>query len=621
MSAQRQRRFDQAPVVLMVVASVLALLMAGLLVFEWNQRQALHERQQQRLDSITAPAFLLDRELLRLDTALYELSSNPGETELADVRLRLDRLADQIKLLRGAHGAARLLQDPAATSTLNELQAMWVQANQWIQREPLDRQALQHLRQRVRAMGEDTQALGMRADGLVSGLLEQQTEALLQQSTQVMVLIGLQMLLVIAALAGLLWRHRNHRRERQALRALNRDLRMANAQAERSNRGKSVFLANMSHELRTPFNGIMGWLDVLDQSPLQSDQREWVATIRRSADHLLQLLNDILDMSALEAGKMVMRSTPTDLPTMLRDVDALMQPAARAKDLELRLEMDLPDTLWVQVDPTRLRQVIINLTNNAIKFTQQGTVRIHAYRQTVTHNGHETPMLTVDVCDTGVGISEPDLRHLFQRFHQVQDDLNRRYNGAGLGLQISLSLARMMGGDITVTSTVGQGSTFRFSMPEQRAEPPAPVDPRKVDTGNLPALKVLVAEDNVINQQYMRAVLTRLNCKVTVCSDGKQALDAARRECFDLALMDIHMPEMDGLEATQHIRQLPDGHGSMPIYALTADVFEETRDSAIVMGVDKVLTKPLRLSALREALSDIPVRQLPANAPPAEPAT
>lgn len=591
---------------LIISAAILATLMGGLIAFELNQRQALVERQQQRVDSITAPAFLLDREYLRFVSALREWTLQPPTPAATEsLRLRLDILFSKVAVLRNSHGSQVLLDEPSAAKALAALEASLAEADLVINAPRPEPTAVRALLSRFDGLSVQSQDMGNRADLIASRLLESQTEALLRQNTQIIALSVLQLAVFGAALGGLLWRQRRQHREQQNLREINHDLQAANVEAERSNRGKTVFLANMSHELRTPFNGIMGWLDVLDQSPLQAEQRQWVATIRSSADHLLQLLNDILDMSALEAGKIAMRFAAVDVVTLLREVEALMHPAAKAKGLNLQLSMDLPKQLWITADATRLRQVVINLTNNAIKFTQQGGVRIHARQSPESLGNNGMPTLLVDVCDTGVGISEADLQHLFQRFHQVQEELNRRYAGAGLGLQISLSLARLMGGDIQVASQQGQGSTFTLRLPIQAAQAPA-VPAAVVEPAKMPQLRVLVAEDNIVNQQFMRAVLGRLNCEVVTCENGLQALEAQQNGDFDLILMDVHMPEMDGLDATRQIRALPAPKNATPIYALTADVFEETRDNALAAGVDRVLTKPLKLAALRETLGELP---------------
>lgn len=603
-------RVGRLTLALMLAAVVLALLMGGLLVFELNQRQALIERQRQRVDSITAPAFLLDREVLRFGAALHAWTQETPHPALDAVQLRLDILLSKISVLRDSHGSAALLDEPAAAEALRELVAATQQADQLLLAPQADVEALHALAARFDQLSVSSQTLGNQADLISSKLLESQTNALLRQNTQIVWLTVAQLSLLLVAIVGLLWRHRNQQREQQALRELNQALRSAQIEAERANRGKSVFLANMSHELRTPFNGIMGWLDILDQSPMQADQREWVATIRRSANHLLHLLNDILDMSALEAGKIKVRPTPTNINALLREVETLMQPLAKTKQLALELSIELPSPTWIALDPTRLRQILINLTNNAIKFTEHGQVRIHAYTQRPATDSSDPALLMVEVCDTGMGIGEHELQQLFQRFHQLDDDLSRRHGGTGLGLQISLALARLMGGDIQVQSMAGRGSTFTLRLPAHAVPAPSTSTPDTQEQHATDRLRVLVAEDNVVNQQFIKAVLSRLQCDVMVCDNGAQALHAAQCHPFDVVLMDIHMPEMDGLAATAAIRALPPPMRDVPIYALTADVFEDTREKALRVGINRMLTKPVQLKTLRDALAEIQAQRL-----------
>lgn len=600
----------------LMLATSLSLIMGGLLIFELNQREALLARQQERVDSIAAPAFLLDRTYLRFVNTLSEWALQSPRPPLHAPMLQLDILYSKVAVLRDAPRAHLLLTQTEPAQTLAQLDELMREADALFQAPLSTDEALQALLQRLKDFGPAVQNLGNRADSLSSHLMETQSLALLRQNTQIIALTIAQLLLLLTAMAGLAWRHRNQQREQRALQALNRQLREAKVQAERANRGKSVFLANMSHELRTPFNGIMGWLDIMGQSPLNAEQREWVATIRRSADHLLQLLNDILDMSALDAGKITLRPQATEVVALLHDVKDLMQPLAQAKGLSLTLQADLPTPMCLYLDPTRLRQILINLSNNAIKFTAEGSVRLRAH---VSASSDEGPRrLLIDVSDTGVGIAEQDIAHLFQRFHQVHDDLNRRYGGAGLGLQISQLLAELMGGDLQVQSSLDHGSTFTLRLPMTSGTAATrPVCAAERANAAPMGLRVLLAEDNVVNQQFMRAVLTRLDCEVTLCEDGAKALAAASANDYDLVLMDIHMPEMDGLAATRGIRQLPGPRGQVPIWAVTADVFETTRRQALDAGVDAILTKPLRLATLRDALSKWPQCPAPEVKPPA----
>jgi CheY-like chemotaxis protein/nitrogen-specific signal transduction histidine kinase len=396
----------------------------------------------------------------------------------------------------------------------------------------------------------------------------------------------------------------------------------------------------MSHEIRTPFQGLKGMLALLAASPLDARQAGYLRTASSSADHLLTLLNDILDMSRLESGRMTLAAAPLVLRDLLTEVDALMRPQAQLKGLDFGIRIDeaLPDR--VLVDPTRMRQVLFNLTANAIKFTERGGVWMEvkvepapaqgtepapsvpaADARTVTGAAGETALngvtwVSFAVTDTGIGMDAATLSRLFQRFSQGDESRSRRFGGTGLGLEISRNLARLMGGDIVVTSQVGTGSSFVFSAPlpvladlpatvpeaaAQVAEAPLPEHPPAVRS-----LRVLVAEDNEVNRMVMEAILSGLGHAVGFAEDGEQALALATSQPWDIVLMDLHMPRMDGLQATQAIRAHPHGQRSrVPIVALTADVFPETRARCQAAGVQDFLTKPVDTAELSALLARV----------------
>jgi signal transduction histidine kinase/ActR/RegA family two-component response regulator len=598
-------------VTLFVASLALALAMTALLVFEWTQRQALQAKATQRVDSVTAPAFLLDREYLRLVSSL-DLFLNAGSAQpLNEVQTRLDILFSKIETVRESPGSAFLLQNPELARRLQSLQDYADRCEQALSGRPPDRAQLQALLQEMQAQAVNSLALGNAADLLGAQLLERQTRDLLKQNMHIIWLTMGQLGLLTTLLAGLVWRSKIQRREEKALKKLNEQLLLARQQADSANLGKSQFLANMSHELRTPFNGVMGLLGLLQKTPLNPEQADLVQVANDSAKHLLLLLNDILDMSALESGKISLHMEPVHWPSFLRGIEAIFQPLAAQKNLQFEIQNQLEEDLWLETDSTRQRQILFNLINNAIKFTEKGQVLLHARRMQDEHN---KPWLELRVQDTGIGMDEKALGQLFQRFFQVDSGLSRQFTGTGLGLQISLSLARLMGGDITVQSLPQQGSTFTVvlplrlcapAQPSARAPQASPANADAMRPGLNSLVRILVAEDNAVNQKYLSLMLARMGYQATFCDNGQKALEALIEAEFDLVLMDIHMPVMDGLSATRAIRAFAWPKSQIPIIALTADVLQEAKDRAKAAGVSAFISKPIKPEELESAIASM----------------
>jgi signal transduction histidine kinase/CheY-like chemotaxis protein len=430
------------------------------------------------------------------------------------------------------------------------------------------------------------------------------SQALLTQNMQIMWLTSALLVFLLIAGAGLLKRNRSQQIEKAMLQALNEQLRQAQQKAEAASEGKSRFLANMSHELRTPFNGMVGILSLLGKTALSETQADLVHTVNQSANHFLNLLNDILDMSAIESGKLSVHHEPVELRDLLLHVQAIMRPLAMQKKLAFVLEPLPSHEAWVKTDGTRLRQILLNLLNNAIKFTDAGTVSL-GFTHNVDHQ-HQ-PCLEFRVRDTGIGMDESALGQLFQRFYQADASLSRRFSGAGLGLEISRSLAHLMGGSIHAQSEPKHGSEFVVRLPwvphaELAVNPATKHTPIAIEKTPLP-LKILVAEDHPVNQKFMACLLQSLGHQTTFCENGALALQAVQTQPFDIVLMDLHMPIMDGLTATRAIRALPSSLAKLPIVALTADVSEPAREGAQQAGVDAFITKPVPLEVLQEVLT------------------
>jgi PAS domain S-box-containing protein len=376
----------------------------------------------------------------------------------------------------------------------------------------------------------------------------------------------------------------------------------AKDQAEAANLAKSAFLATMSHEIRTPLNGVLGMAQIMDAAELSGEQRERLQIIRKSGEALLAILNDVLDLSTIEAARLELEEAPFNISDLARGAHAAFSGVAAQKGLAFDLTIDDAARGTYLGDSTRVRQILYNLVSNGLKFTQTGEVRVSIG---ATHAG-----LALTVKDTGIGIPAERLGQLFEKFEQADASLTRKFGGTGLGLAICRELAQLMGGSVTAESREGQGSTFTAILPLKHLAAPADTDASTADSAErehpeaLPCLRVLAAEDNAINQLVLRTMLQQAGVDPTIVADGREAVEAWSQADWDLILMDIQMPEMDGLTATRVIRQREreTGRRRTPIVALTANAMAHHVAEYSANGMDGFVAKPIEVGRLFAAM-------------------
>ncbi|MCE9524065.1 MAG: response regulator [Alphaproteobacteria bacterium] len=417
--------------------------------------------------------------------------------------------------------------------------------------------------------------------------------------------------------------HELERAEHTAeLEALSARLQDSLTEANSANKAKSDFLSMMSHEIRTPMNGVLGMSAVLMEAGLNGEQQRAAATIRESAESLLRIVNDVLDYSKLDAGAMQIELASFDLPALLNYAAEIVAPRTKSKSVALKVTISDNVPLFVRSDPGRIRQVVLNFLGNAAKFTERGTIELVV---STLPGDHGRTTLRVEVLDTGIGIPADRMHLLFNTFQQTDASISRRFGGTGLGLAISKKLIERLGGRIGAESLAGRGSTFWFEIPivASTEQDTAETHPGAAEVAMLAAvasirnlgrpLRLLIAEDNATNLLVAKSVLSKFDIVPDAAGNGLEALEAVRRFDYDVVLMDVHMPEMDGLEATCAIRSLPGEKARVPIVALTANAFSEDVRKCEAAGMNGHVGKPFRKEELIVALANALAARAPAT--------
>ncbi|MHA7001261.1 response regulator [Aeromonas schubertii] len=574
---------------------VLILAMVGITLVQYHQLGDLERYSSQGEDNVMWNYFQLYNEGLRLQ---YDIERKGDE----EVLLRYGIFVSRIDLIYQSRDRHIMQHTEAYLAAIPALRRFVEEADPNMEEETVSPQTRRWLGEQIAKLLPLLHALTLEMNNQ-SSLFDQQRKETVKEQIVITVSIALFQFGLLTFFALMAWRQfRQVHRHHYALRKLNEKLVRANREAEAGKRAKSTFIANMSHEIRTPMNGVIGMISLLEDELTEPRHVGYMHTARESAEYLLALLNDILDLSKLEAGKIALHPAPSSLEQMIQELGELVRPNYESKGLSFSWQIapDVPH--WIQIDELRVRQILLNLISNAIKFTDEGEVQVLVGAD---HQLGECWQYRITVADTGIGISQQQMSALFQRFVQADPSITRHYGGSGLGLEISRSLARLMGGEIRVESTPGQGSRFTLIVSVLEAMPqPITAQPRPTQRrGARSQGRVLLVDDNLTNLTVFGVMLEQGGYEVTRAQSGEEALESLAGAPFDIVLMDIQMPGIDGIEASRRIRASGEAWANLPIVALTADAMPDAELRYLSLGMNAYLTKPLRRDALLRTLS------------------
>lgn len=599
------RKAGSTTLILQILSAVLLLVMIGLFVDISRQFRFLQDGVR---ENAVWSVYQLDREARALGDGLAELRRQPSSKALRDdLTLRNDIFFERAQQVKESQFSAYFTNDPRILQLLREIEKTVVGLQS-----ALDGDALSRMPSAAQLEGVDVALTGLAK--LTGDLLVQTNRQLnaeradarttiLELERTAAIMLALLMISVVFLVVTLRRQLKSVRKAGRELEGMARRLTEAYEAADAGNRAKSQFMATMGHEIRTPLNAILGMSELLEFSELPEDALSSVKTIRSSGEALLEVINEILDYSKIEHGKLELEERAVDIRALAETTVSIIR--GRADDYGNTVVLDIPyslDALYVRTDPTRLRQVLLNLLSNAVKFTSKGTVTLRLrefYR-------HGKLMLRFEVEDTGIGIDEAGLAKLFKPFSQVDASISRKYGGTGLGLTICKQIVEKLGGELGMSSTVGVGSIFWFELAVVAV---GKDEVRRQATGQnkapLPRLRILLVEDNRVNQLVATRFLDRLGQEVVVAGDGAQAVSIAKEQTFDVILMDMQMPVMDGIEATRRIIAEGGLCSATPIIAMTANASDDDRRRCIEAGMAGFESKPVTMERLRNVIHSI----------------
>ncbi|MGX5667783.1 ATP-binding protein [Rhizobium daejeonense] len=587
-----------------------AIFLAALIMLAFQISRQFLSLQDGTGENAVWSVYQLDRDIRAVGTAVDELRHQRGAEDFASTLSQiLDAAHRQIAHLRKPQFDRFISGDADASAFLAEIDAAVARFTPLAQASLPGRQ-LEGAR--LDALAETVAGLVRISEKLLAHtnmqlhnerVAARETVVRLEKTSAVM--LGLLMVSVVFLVATLRRQLKSVRKTGTELETMARQLTEALEGADAGNRAKSQFMATMGHEIRTPLNAILGMSELLELSQLPSDALSSVKTIRSSGEALLEIINEILDYSKIEHGKMELEERIVDVASLAETTVSIIR--GRADDHENTVVLDIPeslDALYVRTDPTRLRQVLLNLLSNAVKFTKNGTVTLRLrefYR-------HGKLMLRFEVEDTGIGIDEAGLSKLFKPFSQVDASISRKYGGTGLGLTICKQIVEKLGGELGMSSTVGVGSIFWFELGviavgKDEMRRLSAVKSQK--SHELPRLRILLVEDNRVNQQVATRFLNHLGQDVTVANDGAEAVSMASAQSFDVILMDMQMPVMDGIEATRRIISERGPCAAVPIIAMTANASDDDRRRCLDAGMAGFESKPVTMERLRNVISSL----------------
>ena len=601
------RKVSKATALLQAFATVLLIGLIYLMSGIYQRYEALQDGVR---ENALWSVYQLDREARRLnEEADIMLATDDFSLEAAKaLSTRYDILYSRMSILKRANFDLRLSEDPQLEEIVKKIEPLVMSEASWFDAlakgADVDRDRLQHFADDMAPLVKNTEALLTQVNNKVSTDRAEARDAL-----QMLQLKTGGLTVVLAASVGFLVF--SLRRQLKSVRSaglvfegLVRELREAYSSAEAGNRAKSQFMATMGHEVRTPLNAILGTAELLELGGLPERTKAGVQTIRRSGEALLEILNEILDFAKMESGRIDVSLAPANIVEVITSAVEMMQDRAAENGDTLVADIDdFDEADLIVTDATRIRQVVLNLLSNAVKFTSGGAVVLKMTKGMADG----APVIRLAVSDTGIGIDAAGQEKLFKPFSQVDATIGRKYGGTGLGLTICKEIIDALGGTIGVTSVRNEGSTFWFEIP---AEPVARGPERatasrscSIGIDDLPRLRVLLVEDNAVNQQVAAGFLRHLHQDFVVANDGLEAVKAMSEQAFDLVLMDMQMPNMDGIEATLQIRQMSAPACTVPIVAMTANASDDDRRLCVEAGMSDFQSKPLTLAQLAAVIA------------------